>query len=109
MTPKETLECVGTLLVPAHDVQELSDVPSTFSPQAAAVNLKKRGTAVGTLMVPFKVVLPHNIPKKGHAGDGAASTGTDSTSSQLSSLQRKLTDKMTGPPPDDAEADSWAD
>ena len=43
---KTTIECVGSLVVPSHDVEELSEAKS---PQ---VNLQKRVTAVGTLLVP---------------------------------------------------------
>lgn len=104
MTPEnETMECVGSLLVRAHDVQELSEVPSS---------LKKRVTAVGTLMIPHNVVLsshrsstPHQTGCDGHAAKAA----TDGSNSQFSSLQRRLTDKLMGPPPDDADADTWAD
>ena len=94
MAKEETMECVGSLLVPAHDVQELSDIPSPV----AAVNLKKRGTAVGTLMVPSNDL--SSTKEAAARADG---------SSQMSSLQRRITDKLMGPPPDDSEADTWAD
>lgn len=42
---KNTIECVGSLLVESKEVEELSDA------QSPQVNLKKRATAVGTLLV----------------------------------------------------------
>mmetsp|Transcript_6167 Transcript_6167/g.11253 ORF Transcript_6167/g.11253 Transcript_6167/m.11253 type:complete len:87 (+) Transcript_6167:1378-1638(+) len=44
---KNTIECVGTLVVNSNEVEELSE-PTQSSP---SVNLKKRATAVGTLLV----------------------------------------------------------
>jgi hypothetical protein len=43
---KNTIECVGSLVVPSQEVEELNDV------KLPEVNLKKRVTAVGTLLVP---------------------------------------------------------
>lgn len=104
MTPeKETMECVGSLLVRAHDVQELSEVPSS---------LRKRVTAeVGTLMIPHNVLSSHSssIPHQTGFDSNAAKAATDGSNSQFSSLQRRLADKLMGPPPDDADADTWAD
>ena len=73
-------ECVGSLLVPASDVQELSQ---------GSPKLQKRVTAVGTLLVS-----PRDL--------AAQEEG-------VPNLQRRITDKLKGPAPSDAEADTWAD
>ena len=76
-------ECVGSLLIPASDVQELSDV-----------KLQRRVT-VGTLLVPARDLQELSMD---HPVEGP-----------VKSLQRRITNKLTGPPPPDAEAESWAD
>lgn len=107
MAREETMECVGSLLVSAHDVQELSKVPSAFSPQAARSTLKERGTAVGTLVGTLMVTSDAFSPTTPTADGGH---GQDSVSKGcISSLQRRITQKLMGPPPHDAEADTWAD
>ena len=75
-------ECVGSLLVPTSDVQELSE--------STATKLQKRVTAVGTLLIP---------------DNDLWSTDPE----QVNSLQRRITNKLTGPAPPDSEADTWAD
>lgn len=43
---KNTIECVGSLVVPSQEVEELSGA------KLPEVNLQKRVTAVGTLLIP---------------------------------------------------------
>ena len=76
--------CVGSLLVPSSDVQELTQV-----------KLKKRATVpVGTLLVP-----PQDLSSSSDRDGELPAT----------SLQRRITNKLTGPAPPDSEAESWAD
>jgi hypothetical protein len=80
------VECVGSLLVHSSDVQELSE----SSPALPAVNLKQR-ISVGTLLVTSE-----DIRSPGKTEGGV-------------SIQKRITNKMTGPSPPDDEADTWAD
>jgi hypothetical protein len=103
---KDVVECVGTLLVSSHDVQELSDVPTPSllseahipTPSFPDVYLKKRVSA-GTLLVsPKDLKSPEEkpVPKQ---DDGDTS----------STLRKRITNRLTGPAPPDSEVDTWAD
>jgi hypothetical protein len=87
----EEVECVGSLLVHSSDVKELSsDRTPVVLPQ---VNLRSRVT-VGTLLV---------------ASNDLRSPEEDKMRDKAISIQRRYTDRMTGPAPGDDESDSWAD
>jgi hypothetical protein len=88
-------ECVGTLLIPSTDLQELSHTSSPKSFAPGLVNIKKRVT-VGSLMV---------------QSSDLNTTPQDNTlpESSVKTLQRRITKRLQGPAPDDSEADSWAD
>lgn len=120
VSPKQ--ECVGTLLVPSSNLQELSSNfphPVTFSSSVEGVgtiivpcndlqefkdeskqtiSLKKRVT-VGSLLVPSTDL--HHPPVLGEV--------IDISEARKPSLVRRFTNKMQGPAPSDAQADSWAD
>jgi hypothetical protein len=87
-------ECVGTLLIPSTDLQELSNTPSSKS-SAGLVSIKKRVT-VGSLLVQTSdlntTVQDNTLPE-----------------SSVKILRRRITKSLQGPAPDDSEADSWAD
>lgn len=87
------LECVGSLLIPASDLQELSAISKPVRIPRPS-NLKKRGTACGTLLL-------HH--------DDLCSEGFQDAPSRFATLQKKITRKLTGPAPSDADAASWAD
>jgi hypothetical protein len=90
----DEVECVGSLLVHSSDVKELSEKASEsfFVP---TVNLRQRVTA-GTLLVkPDDLRSPdRNASDNAEGGD---------------SIQKRLTNTLSGPPPADSEVDSWAD
>ena len=86
---RTTSECVGSLLVDSKDIQELGSSPMMAS-SFTQVNLQKRVT-VGTLLVP---------------PDDLKTTHEESSSP---SLARRVTERLQGPPPDDADTDMWAD
>lgn len=97
--PATENECVGSLLVHSKDVQEVS-TGSPILTKSTLLNLKKRHT-VGTLLVESGVGSSHKL----------SSPGGDHTSNSFNatSLRRRVTERMTGPPPGDEEADTWAD
>ena len=82
------VECVGSLLVPTNYVKELSD---PASPSLPSVNLKQR-ISVGTLLV-----TPEDVRSPEQAHTGAVT------------LQKRITNTLTGPSPPDEEAETWAD
>jgi hypothetical protein len=102
---KDKVECVGTLLVSSHDMQELSDAPTpSFAdvhvprPSFPEVYLKKRVTA-GTLLVSSTALNSseeETVPKQ----DGLDTSPT---------LRKRITARLNGPAPDDSEVDTWAD
>lgn len=93
--------CVGSVLLPSHDVQELDSdhIPVPKPSPDAVKDLKKRAT-VGSLLLP---------PFHAATADQVAKSNKDSPSNKSPSLVRRITDKMQGPAPDDADADEWAD
>ena len=124
MTINDEVECVGSLLIPTKDVQELStsateadnecvgsllvhskdaQVVSTGSPivtKSALSHLKTRHT-VGTLLVGAGVGSSENLASPRDQESSNSFTAT--------SIRRRVTERMTGPPPADEEADTWAD
>jgi hypothetical protein len=97
---KDKIECVGSLLIHSHDVQEL-DSDHIPSPMPSVANLKKRPT-VGTLLVPTHTdTTPTDQsqptpPKEDTDGD-----------KKSSSLMRRITDTFKVPDPDESGYDEW--
>ena len=78
--PHVKKECVGSLLIPTSDIQELSQVKV------------QRRVTVGTLLIAPKDLCSD------HHGE-----------TPVAVMQRRITKKLTGPAPPDSEAESWAD
>lgn len=84
-------ESVGSLLLPSTDLQELSSSPKS----PGLVNLKKRVT-VGSLLVQSSDLNTRHQ-------DASASGST------VTSLRRRISENLKGPPPCDSDAACWAD
>jgi hypothetical protein len=95
---KDKIECVGSLLIHSHDVQELDSahIPSSM-PDVAT--LKKRPT-VGTLLVPTSstdTVPSQTTPSNKDKDDAEKSP----------SLIRRITELCQPPDPDESGYDEW--
>mmetsp|Transcript_54953 Transcript_54953/g.152198 ORF Transcript_54953/g.152198 Transcript_54953/m.152198 type:complete len:134 (-) Transcript_54953:109-510(-) len=116
----ELRECVGSLLLPVSDLQELSNIQ-----QNPEVTLKKRRTTarIGEFL-PDNVDDPKSHPYHNRAvvqqqqqqqqqeeqeGASGPRLAEDDSSSLIVKFQRRFTTEMQKPPPDDAEADYWND
>lgn len=97
---KETSECVGTLLVPSSNLQELSETSTTTdSASGSGSNLQRRVTA-GTLLVPSS-----DLQSTHNKGD--ESTGSEESAPV--GLVRRITNKVNSlPTPTDEEVRDWA-
>jgi hypothetical protein len=98
---KDKVECVGSLLVSTHDVQDLSDAPEVHIPSFPEGNLKRRVTA-GTLLV-------SSTDLKTPAGEESDPKQDGPDTSGATTLRKRITNRLNGPAPEDSEADSWAD
>ena len=99
----EAVECVGSLLVHTSDMQELSDHNAVQAELLPAVNLQKRVTAVGTLLVN-----QNDLDSSSGSGSGS-NNNPNAEENDSPSIVRRITKALQGPAPDDAEADTWAD
>lgn len=92
----EKVECVGSLLLPTHDLQELSQ-PHASSPVHLGSNLRKRTTDAGSFLAKME----------GQADDVEELSGVPSPLHLPSNLQKRATDagklltKMEGQAEDD--------
>ena len=81
------VECVGSLLVHASDLQELSVATKTAASPIQTVNLKKRTTA-GTLLINSEDLA---TPKSNKGPDAAHDTDASP------GLVRRVTERLSGP------------
>mmetsp|Transcript_3825 Transcript_3825/g.4574 ORF Transcript_3825/g.4574 Transcript_3825/m.4574 type:complete len:92 (+) Transcript_3825:160-435(+) len=89
-TPPTNHECVGTLLIPSQDVQELTVEASSPPGLHDEVTLQRRGTT-GTLLLN-----PQDLQTHAHDKDVT--------------LQRRITTTLQEMPvPDDEDAGNWPD
>jgi len=104
------VECVGSLLVPAAELQELSSQTQNeshsnykVSPQA---NIQKRHTAVGTILVPPSELDSHPTRENEQGGKDEQDGKQES---MMGSIRKRLTNHMGKPPPDENDPEYWAD
>lgn len=98
---KDKIECVGSLLIHSHNIQEL-DSDHIPSPMSSVATLKKRPT-VGTLLVPTTTTT--NTTEKDPSQTTPRKNDQDDDKSP--SLMRRITDKFQVPDPDDTGYDEW--
>jgi hypothetical protein len=96
----DKIECVGSLLIHSHDVQELDSnhIPSAMP---SVATLQKRPT-VGTLLVPTD---NENSTSSTTTATDQSSKDNDKQSSP--SLIRRITDKLIVDIPEDCDYDEW--
>mmetsp|Transcript_116632 Transcript_116632/g.326266 ORF Transcript_116632/g.326266 Transcript_116632/m.326266 type:complete len:104 (+) Transcript_116632:120-431(+) len=91
------VECVGSLILPASDLQELEEHKS---PEVGEVKLQKRRTAVGTIMVPQTDLETHPREESG--------SGDEKKEPVMLKLRRRITEELAKPPPpEDERPDLW--
>jgi hypothetical protein len=121
------VECVGSLLVPTSDVQELSErqaaqaksssecvgsVIVSSSDMRGVSNLTRRSTtAVGTLLVEEKDLQPSTATEEEQHSNSDSENKEPSLVKRITDtpLARRITKVLEGPPPNDDEPDHWCD